>query len=267
MAALTLAKLDTFQPTLPWLNLAHKLISVATPDNNTAQFLTLYKALPPEFQEDYEKLLNSTEDNTYNQLRTALTQRFTLPLHSHFDSLYSPDPIGDRSPSDYLRAIRRKHRLANVDNEAQINYMFVQGLPQTFGSIVLSRNDADLDELALTLDTLWRLEKRSPKHSINSTTHHKSETQQDMVLLNMIKDLSSDILRLTARISELETANNTNRQVRPPGRQYPDQRPKQIGPRQAYPTTNSQTCPTPPNTYNRQGLCRFHCRFGAKAFS
>ena len=95
MAAPTLAKLDTFQPTLPWLNLAHKLISVATPDNNTAQFLTLYMALPPEFQEDYENLLNSTEDTTYGQLRTALTQRFTLPIHSHFDSLYSTDPIGD----------------------------------------------------------------------------------------------------------------------------------------------------------------------------
>ena len=55
----------------------------------------------------------------YAQLRERLRQRLAVPSHVKFDAIYARDPLGDRSPSAYLRDTRKKFRDAEIDNEEQ----------------------------------------------------------------------------------------------------------------------------------------------------
>ena len=89
-------------------------------------------------QTDYEDLLASTANDTYAQLRERLRQRLAVPSHVKFDAIYERDPLGDRSPSAYLRDIRKKFRDAEIDNEEQLRYAFIQGLSNSYGNTVLS---------------------------------------------------------------------------------------------------------------------------------
>ena len=280
----SLARLETYSPTLSWLQVSHRLIELATPNNNNLSFLSLFKALPTSVQTDYEDLLASTANDTYAQLRERLRQRLAVPSHVKFDAIYARDPLGDRSPSAYLRDIRKKFRDAEIDNEEQLRYAFIQGLPNSYGNMVLSRPNDGLEEIATTIDALWHLNKT--KTSQINSTKPASPSNEQHPLSSAIRDLTKDLYNLNKRLDRIESdqastpkqfsarhysdrQHYTERQSHPDhSRNYNRNLPsKHYDARNEYHDgkANGRGCPRAPTTNDRRGLCYAHARFGASA--
>ena len=271
-----LAFLPEFRAEIEWLTLSTRLISIATPDNNTHFFLTIYRALPTDLQKDYKNLLLSEEINTYEALRTELTNRFTIPDHAKFNALYNLETIGDRSPMQFLRDLRRKFTDADETNLEHLRYAFAMGMTPEYRNVILSQGATHLDETAKMADDMWHINTSSKSAlPINATNFHAPShfpkppttfasvpaSNDNNKLCDLILDLSAQITTMSSRINQLESQSSRNT-----GTNYAvAQKQKLINPEQRSSNSHRRGCPPPPSDTNRFNLCYYHACFGRKA--
>lgn len=267
-----LATLPHFRPDIEWLTLSTQLISIATPDQNTHCFLTLYRALPTDLQKDYKHLLLSREENTYDALQTELTNRFTIPDHAKFNALYNLESIGDRSPLQFLRDLRRKFSEATETNPEHLRYAFAMGMPPEYRNVILSQDATNLDETSKVANDMWQINSNSrvnlpPINSANfnsqSQTNRASVTPSgdNSKLCDLILDLSAQMKSMSSRIHQLESSQSVRS-----ASTYNNKQKQNTYYAQPRPTNNlNKGCPPTPSDSNRQNLCYFHACFGRRA--
>ena len=116
---------------------------------NKIKFITLYRHLPCHIQRDYQDLLISDEENTYDELIKLLKKRLAMPDHLKSQALHQLETIGDRSPTQFLRDKRRKYQVAGEASFTNLHYAFALGLPPDFRNVIFSFDTKNLDTAAL----------------------------------------------------------------------------------------------------------------------
>lgn len=284
MAAGTLIPaLPEFSADKDWLLLSVKIIKNSGNEDNTARFLALFKSLPKTFQNDYSHFLDSN-DAKFDDLVKELTERFQMPEHRKFQTLHTLEFIGDRSPKQFLRDLRRKYQAAGCDNNTYIRYAFALGLPQEYRNIIFSCEPHNLDDVAARVDELYHANKtltptfnafadsaNSFPASCNAMQGAKVDkittlTEENQRLKNALEESNNLLQKLSKRLDnlELQTSHNT------PAQNYaiPQRRAQYQQHRPYFQHRNNnppQRCPTPPTQHNPLGLCYFHAVFGVNA--
>ena len=232
--------LPTYSPDDEWLQLSLKIITTSGNTGNTARFLALYKALPKEVQRDYKTLLTSNNPNTYNDLVRELTSRFQMPDHTKFQTLHTLEPIGDRSPKQFLRDLQNKYQAAGGISNNNLRYAFALGLPTEFRNVVFSTNPNNLTDAANIVDDMWNATKSlapafnpymTPQVSIN-TFHPDLQGKTDLKAATTISNLQAENQRLNTTLEQMtEMMQKLNKRltdletpVSPPQYQAPQRR-------------------------------------------
>lgn len=258
-----------------WLQLSLKIITTSGNTDNTVRFLALYKSLPKDVQRDHKNLLISNGATTYDDLVTALSDRFSMPDHSKFQTLHTLESIGDRSPKQFLRDLKCKYEAAGGINNTNLRFAFALGLPSELRNIVFSCDPNNLTEAAARVDDLYNANKSLTSsfnpytqnfqvNAVNNDSSKISSNSSNPVLetqrLNNNLELMTEMLQnFNSRLTQLETAQNQNQSnyqipqtmIKPP-----------ISQQQLYKKSN---CPALPSSANPMGLCFYHGSFGFKA--
>lgn len=212
------AKLPTYSPDAEWLTLCCRLIEALGDAPQSTRFLLLYQALPAEVRTDYTAILNTVttaapQDGTpaptpYADLQVQLVARFKKSTAQKFAILRANDTIGDRSPSDFLRYLRRKMVQADVQDPAHLRHSFVQGLPADFQAIVYaSGENCNIDEVALRVDDLWHTRHNTSASSIHAIAHKQQSTDKqnsnELPLAVIVTQLTETVAALAGKVQNL----------------------------------------------------------------
>lgn len=285
----TIPNLPQFHPDEEWLILAKKLLQNAGQLSNTAKFLALYKSLPRDLQKDCKEMLQSDEDNTFVLLCEELNKRFETPAHIKFQNMYTCETIGDRSPLQFLRDLRRKHSSVGEINLEHLQFAFAQGLPEKYKPFVFSDISTNLDGIAERIDKLHNINKSSmtatnsypfqinnysssiPLGAISNINSKENEAQimKDNSMLNemrqiqLLEDLKETMAKMNKRIDEVESAI-TSTKKQPPVQNEQNYRsyPQRVMTQQR--STNYNNYAPKPKS-NPIGLCKYHNLFGPRA--
>lgn len=281
--------LPIFHPDEEWLILAKKLLENAGQISNTAKFLAIYKSLPRDIQKDCKEMLQSNENNTFDILCEELKRRFEIPAHVKFQNMYTHETIGDRSPIQFLRDLRRKHSSIGVTNLEHLQFAFAQGLPEQYKPLVFSDIPDNLDAIAERIEKLHNVSKSSmvatnpcsfqmnsysssiPSGAIANMNSIEKEAQnmKDKSMLNemrqtqLLEDLKETMTRMNQRLNEVESAISSTKDR--PMVQYGQNirsYPQRAMPQQKKTNYYKDTTKFKPNT---NGFCKYHTRFGERS--
>ena len=284
----TIPNLPQFHPDEQWLMLAKKLLQNAGELSNTAKFLALYKSLPRDIQNDCKEMLQSDENNTYDMLCEELNRRFETPAHVKFKNMYIIETIGDRSPTQFLKDLRRKHASFGVTDVEHLQFAFAQGLPEQYKPLVFSDIPANLDGIAERIEKLHNINE-SPVHASNSypfqVNNHSSmpncaianinskekndQNMKDKAMLNemrqmqLLEDLKETMNKLNKRIDEVESSiSSANKQSQTQDEQYYRPYHQRVMNQQKKPNYNYNSSRP---KFNPNGYCEYHRVFGHRA--
>ena len=78
-----------------------------------------------------------------------------MPDHLKFQALHQLEAIGDRSPTQFLRDLRRKYQAAGEVSLTNLRYALALGLPPDLRKIIFSFETKDFDTAALRVEELY----------------------------------------------------------------------------------------------------------------
>lgn len=270
--------MPAFYPEATWVTLCERIITDAQIAGNATQFLSIYQALPVDIQQEFSSLLKSNAATTYADLLAGLRDRFKLPTSKKFEILYSIEHIGDRNPKHFLRHLRNKFKLANIDDAEQLKFAYARGMPQHYAVVALGTDAARIDEAANKLEDMYIFEQANKSQAVfnqvTASQYHNAAsldtsvnnpqicTQSSVSDMN-IRQLISENTQLKDRLSSLEK-EIAKLNVNSKGSYQNPRLPQYVPPHKR---NSVVICHSIPSDTDRQGLCYSHLRFGDKAYN
>ena len=268
-----------FAKTLYWLDLTHYFLDSCSADPlpDKVKFMALYQALPEDMRADESDLLPSQSVTKYNDLMGRLRNKFAKPMHQKLAILTNPDPIGDKSPTQYLKYIRKGYIEAGIPDNGAIKIAFAKGLQEKYANFVHMARDNDLDNVALQLDAMWQIDKIStPRMNVLEHASPVNEIERISAEVRALTDLTQRLVIGHERVNTLETDrgagslhSHMQTQHISQEREAPHGTVVQQRVDRQYKRGNikaNNTCPELPNKTKTYGLCYFHGKFGNNAY-
>ena len=146
-----------FAKTRQWLDGVELYLDNCSSTNlsEDKKFIALSNALPTNIREE-EVDLTTNSVTKYTDLRNKLRLKFATPVREKFKIFSQPEPMGDRSPSQYLNYIRKGYAAAGVNDVEAIKIAFAQNLPEKYASFVYITDANNLSNLAQQLDGMYK---------------------------------------------------------------------------------------------------------------
>ena len=277
---------QNFSKSLHWLEMAEIYLNncSSTQLDENQKFLALYNALPHSISSEESDLLTSASATKYTDLQNRLKAKFEVNKLDKFSILTKPEPIGDRTPSQYYAYIKKGYQQAGLNDPEAIKLAFAKGLPEQSAMFVHMADANNLEEVAKLLDGSHNFNKakmvqaymvESPSGSggkelenltkkveeLNTVTQGLVKNKQQSHNNNVSQDKSAGIQPCknqndpkhqshhTLGYRDINKPQNNSYESRSNHRQY------------------RESCPEPPNVNRTYGLCPRHIRFGASAYS
>ena len=267
--------LQDFEPTVLWLKVARQSIGVSAVTDNRIKFLALFRSLPKTLQVEFENLLDSTADDTYDTLCTGLESRFAVPDHVKYKALHEPDPIGDREPVEYLRDLKRKYKAVGFMDLTNLRYVFAKGMPPQYTQMIYSADKRRLEEVAATIKEIWDVNSCQSSYDGQGLgvhqVHYSGDSQAGSAgnVGNVQNaDLHALVKQLADQVSDMQMQLAGREHGDPPIFTSSNSRNSQIGDnwrRRSGSFNSGNSCPPLPSRASPQGLCFYHCSFGVRA--
>lgn len=178
---------------------ARKITSVRSMYNNALANLTTDVALQVQ-----SIVVKPYEDTSYDNLKRALIQAYSISSTEKFQKLVSKEELGDQKPSHLLQRLRSYADDAVGDDF--VKKLWLQRLPNTT-RIVLSTSDDTLDKLAIMADTMHENSDGFIVSEIDSNTKNS--------LANRVDTLTQQIEKLAKKIKSMGSDGHNSRKDTP----------------------------------------------------
>ncbi|XP_064467981.1 uncharacterized protein LOC135378810 [Ornithodoros turicata] len=127
--------------------------------NQLTQYRHIVASLPPEIAIDVSDVISGPPGTTpYDRLKAAVLQRTTLSERKRLQQLLTAEELGDRTPSQLLRAMQNllADRAATFD-ESLLRELFLQRLPATVQMVLSTAGGLPLAQLAEHADKVMEV--------------------------------------------------------------------------------------------------------------
>ena len=148
-----------------WLTLAEAHLTANNVDNQRMKILSLISALPVILRDEVLTYLNSEAPDAYTELKNKI-KNYNRPSEvTRIRQLMNAAPIGDRTPTQYLRHLRS---LVDRPNDyLQILRRHIEDrIDQNISQILVGFNIVDIDEYAKRADELYDRFIKTPLNPI-----------------------------------------------------------------------------------------------------
>lgn len=218
-----------------WFKLAELQFQTRGITQSTTMFSHIVSALPSEIvQEARDVIMSPHATEPYEHLKSTLLKRTTDSEQRRLDSLINGEELGDRKPSQLLRRLQQILDGKSID-DALFRQLFLQRLPSFVRSILASRGNIPINELADLADDIMAI----PSHSQISTLTPQPPDAVTHLLVRQIELLNSNIEKLQLA----QRSRSPNRSPRPRS-----------------PSSSAYRSNQP-----RHKFCWYHFKFGANA--
>ena len=128
--------------------------------------------LPMDIAEEVSDLiLEAPKENPYDTLKEALISRTGVSDQRRLDELFGNIEIGDRSPSQFLRHMKKLLGNRQLDDEI-IRQLWMKRLPVRIREVLAVFGPVSLDELALAADKMLEANPNPQQLSACSNPDH-----------------------------------------------------------------------------------------------
>jgi hypothetical protein len=215
-----------------WFAQAEAQFSLAGISDERAKFRHVISQLDHRFAAEVEDLIISPpQQDPYTKLRTELLNRLPPSREQRVCQLLTPEPMGDRKPSQFLRHLR------SLVPDHLLRTIWTSQLPQDVQTALAAQPNVKLDTGGRCADRIAEAVSRSALASIGQPTDNA--------------ELAKRIAELSRRMEALSTERN-----RPCSRDRPS------GSRDRRPYNRS-----PPRHSTATNSCWYHRRYGEQAYN
>jgi hypothetical protein len=165
-------RLPPFWPERPdvWVLQAEAQFSIAGITQELTKFHYIISHLDQRHAEEIEDLIASPpQHNLYPTLRTTLLKRLSFTLEQRHHQVMKLEDMGDRTPSQFLRYIRR---LAPDASDSLLRSFWTNYLPSHVQFALTCQSDANLATAAEYADRIFA-SNPSPSFSVTSGKRRK----------------------------------------------------------------------------------------------
>ena len=206
--------------------------------DDQTKFDYVIAALDPDISADIQDVLESPpDDNKYGFLKLKLRKRLSASEQKKIDLLLDEPQLGDRTPSQFLRFLRKEGRLTD---DRILKSIWSKALPANV-RLALAGRGHDLDDLAEIADEIV------DTHDVISSVGRQEKRRQDVPTTSVKKSLDDVVADLVTSMAQL------SRDVASRRRQTSRERPTTAATR------------TPATTAEQATLCFYHATFGDNA--
>lgn len=175
-----------------WFKLAEAQFHARGIKRSLTKYSHILSALPTHIaQEVRDVIMNPDETYPYEQLKAALIKRTTISEQKRLEQLLSGEELGDRKPSQLLRRLLQILDGRPMD-AALMRQLFLQRLPPFIRSILVSKQEITLEELADLADEIISIPQNP---HINAITN-ESDNNSTQILCQQIELLNRNLARL-----------------------------------------------------------------------
>nr|CDS29319.1 gag pol polyprotein [Hymenolepis microstoma] len=171
----------TFDPEHPaiWFTQLEMLLQLVGVTDQRTWFQYAVYALPQNIAIQFPEITSKTLDNTsYDQLKEAVINRFSVPKEKRIEQLFALVELGDRSPSQLLRHMRSLACDFRLSDEV-LKKLWMKCLPGSMVPFVLtSPCQDDLDRLAVVADRIHNHHDGPTVNSVKTSAAADTVTQR-----------------------------------------------------------------------------------------
>ncbi|XP_064469388.1 uncharacterized protein LOC135384072 [Ornithodoros turicata] len=250
-----------------WFHQVEAQFLLAGVTSQLARYRHVVAALPPEIAMDVADVITSQPPQSpYDHLRAAILKRTMLSERKRIKQLLSAEELGDRRPSQLLRAMQAllADRADSID-EAFLRELFLQRLPTTVQMVLATAETLPLFQLAEHPDKVLEVavpgalvgavnQTAPPYAPPSGTLGHPSPSASPSAISAISVELASvraEMQRLSESVAALQRPS-PRRRSSSRSRRY--RSPRRFNSRSPSPTDGT----TPPP-------CWYHERFGSAA--
>lgn len=199
----TLPSFNTDNPSL-WLNLIEMAFNAyGVTDDSQRCYLTI-AALPYTIQQEISDIIVPNSPISYDDLRTTIIKKTQIPAQKRMRKLLHDTPIGDKTPTQYLRHLRD---LAGPDtdrNSPVIRSIFLNGIPNKVTMIVAPKADQPLDDIADIAERVFVHMDNSSMVISSPSLNALSLNPCANVFTPVPNQATTDLATLTATVNSLQ---------------------------------------------------------------
>ncbi|GFS98869.1 hypothetical protein TNCV_3528521 [Trichonephila clavipes] len=202
MAEITAVKIPPFNFNDPqlWFSMCERTFALGVPKAITdtfTKFNYIVSNLPPEAAAIVRDLIiTPDETDPYGAIKAQLIQRTGESSQQEIRKLLTGEELGDRKPSELLRAMNRRAASHNVPEELMLE-LFLQQLPTAVQTILASITPITVEKVAEVADRI--LEVSTP--TVSLSTNAIVSSSENRIL--------QEIERLHKRIDDLTMKERT----------------------------------------------------------
>lgn len=139
-----------------WLKLCTLAFNAYAVTDVDQKCYLLLSALPPNLQSDLTNIMvdNPNVEEKFELLRDNLIKLTDVPESTRIKSLLNHTPMGDRTPSEYLRHLRHVAGTSQDKDSPLLRSIFLERIPSFMRAIIAHMTDQSLDYLAETADKI-----------------------------------------------------------------------------------------------------------------
>jgi hypothetical protein len=170
-------RLPPFWPEQPdvWFAQAEAQFSLAGITNERTKFHHIIAQLDHRYAAEVRDIITSPpQQDPYTQLRTELLNRLSPSGEQRLRQLLTPEAMGDRKPSQYLRHLRS---LAPNASDDLLRTVWTSQLPRDIQIALAAQPVVQLDAAALCADRITEAVSRPALASIGTLTNAELATQ------------------------------------------------------------------------------------------
>jgi ribosomal protein S15P/S13E len=227
-----------------WFYQVEALFRTANITNDQAKYDHVLAALDLTAASDVRDVIrNPPEEDLYNGLKKALTDRLAVSEASRIKRILSNEQMGTRSPSQHLRHLQAT--AGNNFSSTVLTSIWMEALPADVKLIIAGDAGLPLDKLAAMADRI--MDVAGPRrNAVNEVVASASNTDKQLAALT--KQISALTKHLTGQaVDQMQTGNQNDPAAR----------------------KNRSRSPATPRKRSfdaaKSGTCWYHWRFKEKA--
>lgn len=238
-------KLQPFWANSPavWFIQAEAQFAIAKIKKDVTKYNYVLGALPQNVLETVIDFIQSPPAlNIYDKFKETLIQRHSLSEERRIEKLLSSEQLGDRKPSEFLRALKQlAGSSSGIISDDLIRKLWLRRLPQVINIALIAQETKPEAEVTSLADKIWEASSVvggiSEVNSNNKQTSSASTTQTE--LRSEINELKCMVEQLTSRLSRQNFRSQRN--------------------------SNRNNSRSRHRSRSRSGICWFHSKFGSNA--
>lgn len=231
-----------------WFIQAEAQFALGRISSEYSKYNYVVASLPQDVAESIADFLqDSFDDPSYSKLKEVLISRHSLSVERSLQKILSDESMGDRSPSEFYRALKRLAGSSNTLGDDLIKKIWLQRLPHLVNiSLISHKETEDIAKILSLADQIWEAMASSNVSTVSKCHVTSNDNDNNSKSDETIKKLETEISELKQLVYNM----NQNR-----SRSHSRNRSNVFRRRS-----------TSRNKFNKNhSLCWYHFKFGNKA--